>query len=436
MWVLYNNPVNKQKIGIYAWAGPGTVRLLNVKYHNPRIDKKSFLTAYESKKLTTIKERFGVTDAWVTYSWGFSQQTEMSDYSFIVSQLKNFKKNNIRAHAYIQGFNLVTSEFKDQDPWCRDFKGRLLPYSKGRSLTCPNNPVALKIILDRVKRACREDFDGIFIDNIFFGLPPLFVYSDYMSYCGCVCVYCQSKFKNKYGYNLSLKDKRGHEVLDYLEFRTESTYEVLKMAKSIAQKNKKLFGVNLYDPVSYAPEIYFGYSFSKISKLLSYYLIENLSLPSQLNHNNSYYKEFIQNTKKDVFIVSYRKGIGLDSEYSQGDINSIFAEGKSLGYAPCIKTSEYKTHGEWHYLDAEKFQQPDRTIKIFRNIVIKSRKLKKSGKANVLVGQASSYLYTPLSNLLWDSRVIYSLLNKTRVLPRMLKKTRKYELEGFNRRKK
>jgi hypothetical protein len=231
--------VNKQKVGIYAWAGPGTVRLLKTKYHNPGIDERSFLTAYDSKKLLTAKEHFGVTDAWVTYSWGFSEKTEKTDYKFITSRIKNFKKNKIRTHAYIQGFNLVTAEFKDRDPWCRDFKGRLLPYSKGRSLTCPNNPVASKIILDRVESACREDFDGIFIDNIFFGLPPLFIYSDYMSYCGCVCVYCQTKFKDKYGYSLSLMEKRGSGVRDYLEFRADSTYKVLRMAKTIAQKNKK-----------------------------------------------------------------------------------------------------------------------------------------------------------------------------------------------------
>lgn len=423
--------MNKQKIGIYAWAGPGTIRLLRTKYHNPKIDERSFLNAYDNNSLRRIKELFGVTDAWVTYSWGFSDKTEEKDYKFITSRLINFKKNKIRTHAYIQGFNLVTAEFKDVNPWCRDFKGRLLPYSKGRSLTCPNNPVALKTILERVERACKEDFDGIFIDNIFFGLPPLFVYSDYMSYCGCVCIYCQRKFKKKYGYSMSLKEKRGNEVLDYLEFRADSTYNALKLAKAIAKKNKKLFGVNLYDPVSYSPEIYFGYSFSKVERLLSYYLIENLSLPSQLNHNNSYYKEFIQYTKKDVFIVSYRKGIGLDSEYSQTDMNAIYAEGRSLGYAPCIKISEYKTRGIWHYLDIKTFQQPDTIIKPFKNIVIKSRTLKKSRRVDIVVGQISNYLYAPFSNLLWDSRVIYSLLTKTRVLPRMLKKSRKYELGRF-----
>ena len=418
--------MRKQKrVGIYAWAGSGTLRLLKTKYHTPKIDEKSFLTAYDNLSLRKQKELFGVTDAWVTYSWGFSDKTEAEDYKFITSRLGNFKKNQIRTHAYIQGFNVVTSEFKNIDPWCRDFKGRLLPYSRGRSLTCANNPAAVKIIQDRVTKACREDFDGIFIDNIFFGLPPLILESDYMSFCGCSCIYCQKKFEKEFGYALPLNEKREKQVSDYINFRIQSTYHILKKLQRIVKAAGKEFGVNLYDPVSYTPEVYFGYSLKNIRGLLSYYLIENLSLPSQIKHNNSYFSELIQSTSKPVFIVSYNKGIGLDSEYLQKDIDFIFSEANVLGYSPCLKTSEYKTKNTWHYIYSANYQKPKILQINLPKIQIKARPLRKSRFVKRSMGYVSSFVYTPISQMIWDSRFVYLFLVKTRVLTNLMKKQRR-----------
>jgi hypothetical protein len=33
------------RIGYYCWAGPGTIRMIKVKYFNPRIDEKSLMTS-------------------------------------------------------------------------------------------------------------------------------------------------------------------------------------------------------------------------------------------------------------------------------------------------------------------------------------------------------------------------------------------------------
>ena len=80
------------RVGIYAWGGPGTVRLLQTKYHRPKIDQASFLELYDFPSLQKLKQLFGVTDAWVTYSWGFSDETESVDRRFIQLKLKNFAK--------------------------------------------------------------------------------------------------------------------------------------------------------------------------------------------------------------------------------------------------------------------------------------------------------------------------------------------------------
>lgn len=169
-------------VGLYSWGGPGTIRLLRAKYRAPRIDEDSFLRLYEPSSLAAARERLGVTDMWVTYSWGFSDATEEPDRRFLRDRLPGFRDQGIRTHAYVQGLNVVTDEFAGRDIFCRDGNGRLLPYSRGRSLTCPNNPEARRIILDRVRAASREDVDGVFVDNIVFGIPPLLVRRDFISF--------------------------------------------------------------------------------------------------------------------------------------------------------------------------------------------------------------------------------------------------------------
>ena len=39
--------------------------------------------------------------------------------------LKNFAALKIQTHAYIQGFNLVSQEFDQQDVFCKDQKGNI-----------------------------------------------------------------------------------------------------------------------------------------------------------------------------------------------------------------------------------------------------------------------------------------------------------------------
>ncbi|MBZ0320623.1 MAG: putative glycoside hydrolase family 15 protein [Anaerolineae bacterium] len=344
-----------QRVGLYAWGGPGTVRLLKTKYHAPRIDEASFMNLYEPHFLQQAKQKLGVTDMWVTYSWGFSDTTERQDRQFILDRLPHFHANDIATHAYIQGLNLVTDEFANADVFCRDSKGRLLPYSKGRALTCPNNPHARQIILDRVAEACRGEFDGVFMDNVMFGLPPFLIRSDHTSFFGCSCAHCQARFQADYGYGLPLSAKVGQQqIADYLNFRSQSVMTLVRDLADICRAAGKQFGVNLYDPYWYASDFYFGYRLAEISAALDYYLIENLAL----RNGNHHLAPMLAAARQPVFVVSYREGIGRDAAYPQHVIDAIWSEAAAMGYAPCLKATEYITRGVWHALDIDAVRPP------------------------------------------------------------------------------
>jgi hypothetical protein len=71
-----------KRTGFYCWAGPGTIRMIKLKFFNPKIDRHSLMHSYDYNYLSKAKELFGITDVWATYSWGFSPETEKEDYKF------------------------------------------------------------------------------------------------------------------------------------------------------------------------------------------------------------------------------------------------------------------------------------------------------------------------------------------------------------------
>jgi hypothetical protein len=56
--------------------------MIDVKYFDPKIDRQSLLACYDYDYVAKVKDLLGVTDYWVTYSWGFSDETEQEDREF------------------------------------------------------------------------------------------------------------------------------------------------------------------------------------------------------------------------------------------------------------------------------------------------------------------------------------------------------------------
>lgn len=423
--------MNLQQVGLYAWGGPGTIRLLNVKYHSPRVDEASFMSLYEPTYLEEARHKLGVTDMWVTYSWGFADHTEQVDRQYIVERLPHFRQQGIGAYAYIQGLNVVASEFRGKDIFCQDHHGQLLPYSKGRALTCPNKPAARQLILERVQAASQEDFKGIFVDNILFGLPPFYLRRDYTSFFGCACKDCRQAFQEQFGYPLSFGKLTGHQqLIDYLAFRCQTVFALLKDLSETSRAAGKQFGINLYDPYWYTPQVYFGYDIAQIAPLLDYNLVENYALHPVAGINNQHLGPLLgADTQKPTFVVSYRKGIGYDGAFGQSEVNTIWSEAKALGYAPCLKATEYKTKGTWHALDLATLQAPTltpspqsaATPKPLATLPIST------SSERYLVNLVNRY-YTRLAHMSFENRLVAGSLERLPLMASLFRKARNYNL--------
>ncbi|MHA6526044.1 hypothetical protein [Tessaracoccus sp. G1721] len=416
-------------VGLYAWGGPGTIRLLRAKYRAPRIDEESFLRLYEPDALTAAGTNLGVTDMWVTYSWGFSDRTEAPDRQFLRERLPGFRRQGIRTHAYVQGLNVVTSEFAGRDIFCRDPDGRLLPYSRGRSLTCPNNPEARQIILDRVAAACGEDVDGVFVDNIIFGIPPFLVRRDYIAFFGCSCRFCRAAFQARFGYPLPAAGKAGVQVIaDYLDFRRRSVEALLGEVSAVCRATGKQFGVNLYDPLRHTPEVYFGYRLADIAPLVDYHLIENHALAGADGISNGHLSPLIASADTPVFVVSYRQGIGFEPAYGAGEVDAIWSDAEALGYSPCLKVSEFTTNGVWHALDLRSVRPPVASPSVRPGAAVAARRLRPSSLGERVVARAVEKRYAQLATAAFENDALAYALAKSGFTPRSLRHDRYFLL--------
>lgn len=340
----------KKRSGIYLWAGPGTIRMINLKYPKARINSHSFLDAYSHASLKQLRSIFHLTDAWVTWSWGFSEQTELSDYAFLRNNLHNFQRLGIRTHAYVQGLNLVYDEHSKADYYARNHRGELIPYHRGRKMTCSRNPYTQEYLINKVSQVAKEDVDGVFIDNVIAGQIPLRLKNNRVTFFGCACSYCKQAFFQRTGEYIRASWHM-HEPLmhEYIQFRSESITELVQVLSNIVRGNKKTFGTNSLDP-KFETTFTYGTKIHELQNIQDYLLFENHDAPSQRDQkkNNLHMHQFTAKGNKPVFVVSYRNGIGAERQYSQHDYNAIYSESTRVGYAPCYKGTEFTTNGVWH----------------------------------------------------------------------------------------
>lgn len=422
-------PRNQKLVGYYCWAGPGTIRMINTKYFDPTIDVESLLSSYDIEYLSEVKGKLGVTDFWATYSWGYNTQTEAEDYQFLVSRISNFHKLGIRLHAYVQGTNLVYAEYKDLDVWARDNFGRLMAYSKGRKLTCVNNPHFQAEFYRKVALAAQENFDGIFIDNVHMGQMAPSLGPKPVSFVGCYCQYCQQLFKEQTGQKVPrfLSWAKPELLQAYLDFRTQSLHSFLEKAAKIAHTHGKLFGSNSYDP-KFDPRIVYGFEYDKLATLQDYLLFETHSFPNVDGSSNNFRAEQLaQQLPIPIFALSYKHGISYDHQLSQAELELLKADADSHAFNLCIKGSEFVTDGVWHNLRLNEIKKiPKRTDATFnqKNNGAENRaqlfpnKMQFGFKTKLLLGVLALPLIAVATNYLYGT-LMNATMEKKRMRPLM-----------------
>ena len=321
------------------------------------------MECYDYNYLEQVKELFGVTDYWVTYSWGFSDKTEQEDREFILQRLDNFKKLDIRVHAYIQGPNLVYDEFKDTDWWALDEYQRLVPYYRGRRVCSIHNQDYVDYVVNKIENTYGLGFDGIYIDNIQHGqlgipnqpgeLPFVF--------CGDYSQAAQADFYKDTGSQIPRDLEADPELTnEYLQFRVRANTRFIKKLSEVTHAGNMEFGSNFYDP-KFDPTYIYAIDLKEMTDVQDYILFENHSLPTDNgDRHNGYIEELIEEwgIDKDVFVVSYENGVGMSPQFTQNQIDNLFSEAENANFNVCLKGGEFTTNGIWHSLYLDDLQTP------------------------------------------------------------------------------
>lgn len=353
------------RVGYYCWAGPGTIRMIQVKYFDTKIDEHSLLTSYDYDYLARVQELFGITDFWATYSWGFSDATEQEDRRFLLDRLDNFKRLGIRVHAYIQGPNLVYDEFKHKTWWARDERGRLIPYYKGRRMCSIHCDEYVDYVLSKIRATHGLGFDGIYVDNIQHGqlgvpnkpgeLPFVF--------CGDASQFARDRFRHQTGLEIPSDLERDPVVTKaYLDFRVNENVRYISLLADAAHEGGMEFGTNFYDP-KFDPTYIYAIDLERMAAVQDYVLFENHALPSSDGKiNNLYIERLIEERgiNKPVFVVSYRNGVGMAPQSTQEEIDNVYSEAAVSNFRLCLKGSEFTTKNIWHNLYLDGYHPPQR----------------------------------------------------------------------------
>lgn len=352
-----------KKIGWYAWAGPGTERMIKLKYFDAPVDHNSLQHSYDYDYLARVVELFGVTDAWATYSWGFADDTEEEDRRFLLDRLENFHRLGIRVHAYVQGPNLVTRDFSQYDWWARDLRGRTIPYHRGRSVTCLRNPGFRAYQIEKIKKLCASEVDGIFIDNIqmgHLGLPDRKGHT--LNFTGCACKWCRDAFRDYADAAIPPRIDGSPQAQAWRKFRIDTTTHWMRELADLAHAHGKIFGSNSYDP-KYPLDLTCGTDLTALSNLQDYLLFETHALRT----GHTYLEHVLPKTHKDIFVVSYRHGIGYEEQFTQQQLDILWAEhAASREWHICLKGSEFVTQKTWHNLRLDGLRSPDLKLAVVR----------------------------------------------------------------------
>jgi hypothetical protein len=135
-----------------------------------------------------------------------------------------------------------------------------------------------------------------------------------------------------------------------------------------------------------------------------YLLFENHYLPSR-KRSNAYLQPLVEPLSTPVFVVSYKRGIGREKQYSQADFDAVYSESQAMGYVPCYKASEYTTRGVWHNVRFEQLQ-PVQRVEARRSKVVRANSDPPRLPGGRWLGRVYNRFYVPAMDRYYENKLV------------------------------
>ncbi len=365
---------------IYLWAGPGTIRMNKLKFMQVDVDENVHHEAHQFKGADIVIN--GLYQNWIhlTYSWGFPPEVEQEDWQSFEAATNEYHRLGAKVFAYIQSSNCVyAGSFTENNWYAITPKGKKVYYYTGRYMTCFQNKEWINYLKARISDAIHRGADGIFFDNLWYGLQPNTLFNTWLGGAGCYCITCQQTYLNETGLMIpTFTDLQKIDVLNYIEWRALKMTQVIQQLSSFARSLKPdvIISANDYDPVMRPVKLIFGIDFHALASIQDLTMIENFALPKweeipeRILVNNALTIRSTQSLlpdRKHLSMLSYDAGIGFDPVYPSRRILTGMAEAAALGCSMTTKGTEYHDGTKMTLLTSPEYKEQQKIIGDFHH---------------------------------------------------------------------
>lgn len=397
--------MNKEtfKIGkyrpIYLWAGPGTVRMNQLKFMQVPVDISVHLQAHQKIGASLIVNKMKQNWIHLTYSWGFPPEIEIEDWNSFQEAADVYHQLGEKVFAYIQTSNCVYEGTFTQKNWyARDPSGKKFHYYTNRYMTCFQNIGWINYLKERILDAVVKGADGIFFDNLWYGCQPSSLFNTWLGNAGCYCPNCVKSYKSENNSPIpEVIDTSNPEVIKYLTWRadqmTSAMAELSTYARSV--KSNVVISANDYDCIMRPSYLIYGIDFQALSKIQDISMIENFALPewqpqAKIRFTNNALtirnaRPFLENIQH-LSVLSYDVGIGFDPVYPTRRYLQGMTEAVALGASMTVKGTEYHDGNAMTLITAAEYLEQQSKIGEFNNWLEKNQEIYTSRENLAWVG--------------------------------------------------
>lgn len=348
---------------IYLWAGPGTVRMNRLKFMGAPVDEAVHLEAHTDLGARRVAEEAACNWAYLTCDWGFPPEQEQEDWEAFRRAVEIYHRCGVRTFGYVQTSNYVCAgSYQEKDWYAQDPQGRPFYYYTGRYMACWLHPEWRAHLKEMVRRVVEAGADGVFFDNPWMGIGPLFFGGVWLGAAGCYCPRCSEAFRRATGLEIPTRiDPLREDVQVYLHWRAGVVTSTLRELAEYARllNPDVLISANNFDAVMRPSFLILGIDLPALAEVQDVLMIEDYGLPrweasKGLLVNNALTLRVARALAKGtpVSTIPYDRGIGFDGVYPPRRFRQAIAEAAACGAISVIKGTEFVECGVFTLLTA------------------------------------------------------------------------------------
>lgn len=340
---------------VYLWAGPGTVRMNQLKFMGAPVNADGHREAHTPVGAQRMAQEAQFSWAYLMYDWGFPPEVAQQDWQDFAKAVDVYHKAGIKVFGYVQTSNCVQDgSYKDKDWYALDPKGRPFYYYTGRYMVCWRNAQWQAHLRDVVRGIVEAKADGVFFDNPWYGAQPIHAGRSWLGPVGCYCDRCQTAFWEAAHHQIptTVTPADDEESQHYIHWRAKQVTRILQQLADHARELRPdiVISANNFDAVMRPSYFTYGIDLQALSKVQDVMMIENFALPRLEEHrlntllvNNALTIRSAQALvgETPLSVDPYDKGIGFDDVYPAQRLKLAIAEAAACGVPMVVKGSEY-----------------------------------------------------------------------------------------------